>query len=75
MGVGLKATTHSRLPHEGRGLKLDRRILWGRYDLSSPARGTWVEIKAERADILLLQQKIGKRRMEEGTGNGRGMML
>lgn len=25
--------------------------------------------------ILLLQQKIGKRRMEEGTGNGRGMML
>lgn len=25
--------------------------------------------------ILLLQQKIGKRRMEEETGNGRGMML
>ena len=28
-----------------------------------------------RGLVLLLQQKIGKRRMEEETGNGRGMML
>lgn len=32
-------------------------------------------IQEEMPLVLLLQQKIGKRRMEEGTGNGRGMML
>lgn len=33
------------------------------------------EIEPFPIRVLLLQQKIGKRRMEEETGNGRGMML
>ena len=32
-------------------------------------------VEMDKKGVLLLRAKIGKRRMKEETGNGRGMML